>query len=303
MIFIFHFNRGEFLENLIKSVEKHSSAPVVIFDDRSDDIVSIKILDKLSAKYEIIRPDLDRSTERRTGGLHANMSEALVIAEKRGVEFALMMQDDMQIVRDITDEDIKTIRLAYKRPMASFGIVTSFFKKSRSIKMEKSTINIASKDIYEISYPVENDKPLFESYADTGFFSVRKYKSLTEKLLTGEENNQNALRALDVRLGFLTKPFMHFTPMPISFRSRARGWRAKLSDKIAGAGVHTIASIDGETLQELFDRDPQVIPYAENFLTAPTLPPVRYWPLHGGKTNLKASLGWKYIISRILWAY
>lgn len=296
IVCIFHFNRGLFLNNLITSIERHTNAPVLIFDDNSNDLLSMRLLNDLSQKYEVFKPPLSAPSEPRTGGLHSNIQNALGIVKSRGADLALMIQDDMQIVRDITDKDIDIAYSSFDRPNSSFVTATTFMKKEKIKTLEKSCFLHNKLPLYE----VKTGDSSFHSYSDTGFFSVEKFDSVGGRLLVGESNNQKAIADMGLRLGFLAIPFMHYTPMPISFRAKKRHLKAQFADKLAGAGVHPINSLRGKHLERLMDRELKTLPYAEDFLRAPTLPAVRYWSLRGGKANLKSLAGWRRHIAKIL---
>ena len=140
----------------------------------------------------------------------------------------------------------------------------------------------------------------FVAYADTGFYNVALFQKQLGQFRTAEIDNERALRAQKLRMPFMAHPIMHWCPMPVSFRSRTRRWQDRLADTIAGAGVHPIAPLQGEALVRLMTRDDAVLPYADDFLQLPSMPPVRYWSLRGGKSNLQARGGWRRALARWL---
>ena len=295
--FIFHYNRGKYLINAINSVKRNTNSEIFIIDDNSNHKESKNIIDELSNKFTIIKSvDTDKKRD-RTGGLHENMNQAIDLAYNKGFELALMMQDDMQIVREISDNDINSIIQGFRRPNASFVINCNFFKKSQALG-DLSYILNSNRSIYEI----RNDETgKYESYSDTGFFSIPIYKNMNYRMISGENNNVKQLQKFKLRLGILAFPLMHFTPMPTSFRSRKRHLRDRVADWIAGAGVHPIEDMNPEMVRQLVNRDVDQLAFAEDYLSAPTLPKVSYWPLRGGRSNLAACLGWKRIIYKLLW--
>ena len=295
IVFAFHYNRGRFLQNLVRSVARHVPAPLIIFDDGSTDSESLKILDGLAAVYEVVR-SRNEPGDVNTGGLHANMTHALEIAESRGVELALMVQDDMQIVRDVTLADLDLVRAGFACPKASFVIHSSFMKANYGKLLDDKTMVERTPGIYERNLsPRLSTSPDAEavSYSDTGFFSVALYRQYAQRLIPGENANQVLASARGLRLGFMSDPVMHWLPMPTSFHNRRRRMVSQVIDRIAGAGVHPIAAVSDKKPRESGDMNSAGVPYAEDNLISPTLPPVRYWSLHGGLDNLRSRAGWR----------
>lgn len=301
IVFAFHYNRGASLDNLVASVGRHVDAPLVIMDDDSDLPDARAVLDRLSRRHEIVRPAGQRETESWTGGLHANMTRALDIAAARGAEMALMVQDDMQIVRDVTAQDLALAARAFDRPGASCVLHACFLKANRGERADDGTMEPVLPGIYErrMIDPVRQAGK-FLSFSDTGIMSVPHYQAQLASFRTGERANEEVLAWQDKRMGFLVNPFMHWCPMPVSFRGRQRRWQDRLADRLSGAGLHPITPLEGAALERLLHRDPAILPYAEDFLTAPSLPPVRYWSLRGGRSNLQARGGWRRSLARFL---
>jgi hypothetical protein len=301
IVFAFHYNRGPSLQNLVDSVERHVEAPLIVMDDRSDDPGSLDTLARIARRHEVIVADCDSDNEWRTGGLHANMSRAMAIAADRKVDIALFLQDDMQVVRDIRDDDITLARAGFERENASCVIQTCFLKSSFGVRADDGAMREVMPGLYERSMtPQAVRAHKTSTFSDTGFFSVPLFESQIGNFLTGEQANQRLLEAQGVRIGFFAAPFMHWCPMPISYRSRSRSWRNRIADRIAGAGTHPIQSLEGSELIEFLERDYSILPYAEDFLTAPTLPPCNYWSLEGGIANLQSRGGWRRRIAKIL---
>lgn len=301
IVFAFHFNRGAHLNNLVLSVEKHIDAPLVIIDDGSTDADSLRVLEGLSKRYEVLVKPARGGLDRVTGGLHTNMQWALQLAAKRSAEIALMIQEDMQVVRDILPRDFDIVKKGFERPNSSFVIQTCFLKGNRGRGLDQSTMYEPTPGLYERR---ETEGALRAgrcfSYSDTGFFSVPLFFRQMSVLETGEEANELSLRSQGVRMGFLADPFMHFLPLP-SDKSRAnRRWQDKIADRLAGAGIHSIASMSEAEVMYLLERDKKELPYAEDFLRAPTMPPSKYWSLRSGRSNLRARGGWRRVISRLL---
>ena len=95
---IFSYNRGPFLDNCARSVERMApNWPMKIYDDGSDDPETLAVCEKYEGA--VLNP---RTDEGRYGGLHVNMQRALDEAE---AEFVFFTQDDHQMVRPVDEHD------------------------------------------------------------------------------------------------------------------------------------------------------------------------------------------------------
>ncbi|MEE4251326.1 MAG: glycosyltransferase, partial [Alcanivoracaceae bacterium] len=93
---IFSFNRGQFLEICIASIEQYApDARIAVFDDNSYDEYTRDVLKKVAEKHTVIQPG--HQSQRRLGGLYGNMQSALDYAAKENL--VCYLQDDTQMVR------------------------------------------------------------------------------------------------------------------------------------------------------------------------------------------------------------
>lgn len=301
IVFAFHFNRGAYLTNLVRSIERHINAHLIIVDDGSTDHHSLAALDLLSKKHEVVIKPRQGGFDRVTGGLHANMQWALETAAERGVDIALMIQEDMQIVRDLRSEDIATVTRGFDRPRSSFVIQTCFLKGNRGRQADNSAMYQTMAGLYEREL-TERAKRIGRcfSYSDTGFFSVPLFFQQMKCLQTGEKANELFLRERGLKMGFLMNPLMHFLPLPSDEARVNRCWQDIFADWLAGAGVHSISDMSKEEVEYLLSRDETELPYAESFLHAPTMPKSNYWSLRSGLSNLHARGGWRKAVARLL---
>jgi glycosyltransferase involved in cell wall biosynthesis len=301
IVFVFHYNRGRFLENALRSIDLHIRAPVIIVDDGSTDKESLEILDRFSKTYQVFIKPAQGSSDRVTGGLHANMQWALSFASQQGAELALMVQDDMQIVRDVLRDDINVVTNAFNIPDASFVLQTCFLKANSAGRLDDNTMREVIPGIYERTKTdagVRAGKCF--SYADTGFFSVPLFQKLMGTMKAGEKSKELAAHEKGLRLRFMANPFMHFLPLPSDLSKRDRRWQDRLSDYLAGANIHPVRSMTEEQATYFIERNKSIMPYAEDFLEVPTLPRCNYWSLRSGRSNLHSRGGWRKALARIL---
>lgn len=99
-IAIFSYNRGPYLRNCIESVQRHCpNVPFTVYDDGSD---HPELVDYLKTLGSAVR-HMQTATAERHGGFYANMQAAL---DETQAEALLLLQDDVQVVRDIATEDV-----------------------------------------------------------------------------------------------------------------------------------------------------------------------------------------------------
>ena len=110
IVFVFSFNRGRFLLNCIKSIDSFLDGfEVVIVDDESTDKDTQNVLAAVSKRHRVLKNDGVGEYEEKTGGLAGSMNMAMAYAAERGYEYALFIQDDMQLVRPVLNEDFSNI--------------------------------------------------------------------------------------------------------------------------------------------------------------------------------------------------
>jgi hypothetical protein len=68
------------------------------------------------------------------------MQWALQLAAGCGFELALMIQEDMQLVRDILARDIDVVAEGFARPHSSFVIQTCFLKANRGRRVDDAAM-------------------------------------------------------------------------------------------------------------------------------------------------------------------
>ena len=114
-VFVFSYNRGAWLDNLIQSITELLAPPLDVelhvFDDHSDDEETLQVIERLRAQGTQIHhaTDFDMQGRGSRGGLHAGIEAALTRVAREG-SVALLLQDDMQIVRPVSVADLAMVR-------------------------------------------------------------------------------------------------------------------------------------------------------------------------------------------------
>ncbi|MGR3824491.1 MAG: glycosyltransferase family A protein [Salipiger marinus] len=294
-VFIFSYNRGAYLRNAVESVRRHMPfAQVTVMDDRSDDPDTRAVLAALPV--EVLTAPAPGAEHAVTGGLHGGMNRALDLAEAEGQTVVLMLQDDMMLVRDVAQADLDAAVAQFDRADASFVLGVTFAKTRRGAR----DIGLVLDGGVYRRPEAAAVSGAHCAYGDTGLFHIPRLRATLGRLEQGEKENEARARALGLRMGSLVFPFAHWLPFPVSWRGRKRVWRLRLLDLVCGAGVHVIAPLQGERLRRFLDRDPGDLPFAEDWLTAPTAPQALYWSLRGGAQNGLARGGWRSTLARRL---
>ena len=217
-LFVFSFNRGQFLNNCILSVRKCAAeVPLTVIDDCSNDPDTLLVLEKLRKDYEVISNDKIHQKEKKTGGLAGSMNQAMEIASSRNVQYAFFLQDDMQFVRTMRDIDLANVEKYFELIENTFQISTNFIRQiSSDAYLSKNGI-VAGGRAYVRRDEIANGKSYF---SDTGIFtsSVSKIISATlisVKIEIASVRNPEVL--------YVAEPFTHLrVGAPIQYRFEAR---------------------------------------------------------------------------------
>ncbi|MEL6702133.1 MAG: glycosyltransferase, partial [Pseudomonadota bacterium] len=139
-IAIFSYNRPDYLGDCVASVLRHApDARLRVYDDGSDDPQTLALLDSLGDRA--VRRDPGDTS--RHGGLYGNMQFALDQAEG---DWLMFLQDDMQIVRDITATEMTDMAAIWDaHPRAAF-LCPIFWKQARLFRFRREVEFRASPD-------------------------------------------------------------------------------------------------------------------------------------------------------------
>ena len=292
-IYIFSFNRGKFLQNCIASIEACAGDCVTtIIDDHSKDPDTIAVLSDLSQRYRVIRPSDDSNEKTQAtvlGGLYGNMNLAMKDAVTHDCKRVLFIQDDMQLVRPITDRDFKNIDDYLRANKNTFQISTTFVRSLNQPSFDEKHFLDDSRSAY-LRYPDrERGK---SSFCDTGVFDVERFRLLFKNFVVTEGANSSKARSLGLCCGSSVYPFMNWLPFPVAHRGKRHSILFNLLEKLGGSGYHPIELMQNSEIDDLLSRDPLILPIMEQYLSSPTSPRQDVWSTGGGEYNLKARYQW-----------
>src|SRR5690554_5863930 len=142
---IFSFNRGQYLQNCVDSIEYCAPfARIAVFDDNSYDERTQEVLKEIAEKHTVIQPG--HQSQRRLGGLYGNMQSALDYAANE--DLVCYLQDDTQMVRPLTQADIASINGLFDGD-EQIGFVSPCFLRARNRQRDIASMSFdAQRQIY-----------------------------------------------------------------------------------------------------------------------------------------------------------
>lgn len=286
-VFVFSFNRGQFLQNCVSSIEACLPATsITIIDDRSTDPRTVQVLRSLAARYEILQSSPDALTEHKTGGLSGGMNLAMSIAKARGNEYVLFLQDDMQLVRPVLPRDLKAIE-SYFQSVPNTIQISSNFGRALSAPdfFDKFDVHLEA-SCYLRKPGMETGK---SGFSDTGIFSVSRYSQLFESFVLGELGNSQKAVQRGLRCGRSLYPFSSWLPYPTSYRGKHRSFQHRFFEYFGRSGYYPIDIMTESSVERLFARNPNIdCAQMEEYLHSPGCPRADIWSTGGGEYNFLA---------------
>ncbi len=298
-IYVFSYNKGAFLENCLRSIEACApSCEVVVIDDQSNDQKTKDILEYFSDKFQILIAGDHDEVEHKTGGLNNNMSFALSDARKKGIHYALFLQDDMQLVRPLQDDDIVNAEIFFSANKNSAELHTCFMKRLHANQEQLTRIDKSGKAYLRTPSPTG-----CSGFSDVGLFNVERFFELFAnfELTRGEYFNNKYAEKNNIYMGISIHPFMMWLPYPVSYRGKNRSIALRFIEFFGGCGYYPYSVMSSSEANKFLSRDIEKRPYAEDWLTADDLKHVKVWSFSGGIANLIARGGIRACLGRLLY--
>jgi glycosyltransferase involved in cell wall biosynthesis len=277
---IFSFNRGRFLENCISSIEKCvPGADIAVFDDDSYDEYTKQVLDGVSQRHDVLKPG-NESTH-KLGGLYGNMQSALEYARDR--RLVCFLQDDMQVVRPLTDEEIAGFDQCFDAN-ARLAFLHPCFLKGINRDRDQATLHY---DPALQAYRRDQTEQSAGQYF-SAILMTRPQRLLDAGWQFGRSepvNDRQAREHFD-RIGHLYAPFAMWLPEVPAYRGKRKTLALRLAEKRRGCGLYPYRLLDATSVDELKSRSVDVLPFAEDFLTCENSSlekPWGYYPMQGSR--------------------
>lgn len=278
--YIFSFNRGQFLENCVASVEQHApDSRIFIYDDQSDDPETISVLERLSRKHNVISNNPSGCDKH--GGLHANMQAAFNAMPDD--ELFCFLQDDMQIVRDITSDDISYVREFFIR-CPNAGFLHPGFLKGCNRERNRLIYYDAVSGVYFCGPNRHSAGTYFSDILISNSSRLRSYAWQFDQI---EAESEKQAKVHFTEMGFMFNPFVMWLPSVPAYRGKKKTFALRYAEKMSKSGFYPFLSMTEAEVTRLTMRDSSVLPVAEDFLkctNADIRKPWIYYPLQ--KTRL-----------------
>lgn len=288
-VFVFSFNRGEFLANCVASIERCApDLPIWIIDDDSHDPSTKAILSKLRDKYSVISAAASDKGEFKTGGLYQAMNVAMDIARQHNITFAVFIQDDMQLVRPVRPSDLADYQKCFEIHENTIQVSNSFIRSlSSDAFLERHEID-ADAAVYIRKPQFERGKSRFSA---TGVFSVDRFYDLFGSFDVGEGKNSEKAGQLGLFCGRSVFPNACWLPYPTSFRGKRKSLKHSFFEVFGRSGFYPITPMSEEENDAFVRRPHTDIPVMEWYLKAKNTPRDDVWSTGGGEYNFLAYNG------------
>lgn len=271
---VFSFNRGDFLKNCVHSIQQCAPhASISIWDDNSDDSLTLQVLDELSSSCEIKQPNQQAAEfSQLHGGLYGNMQSA--VEALSGNPLICTIQDDMQVVRPVSEAEVSQWRDLYNDKHFSGLFQPGFIKRA------KEAINYVPEwDGYHID---RMHRSAGAYYSDL-FLTQRDLLIKADwRFYDNEARNEQQARQHFSQMVFMKNPFIAWLPGVPAWRGRKRTWALRFAERQRKCGLYPFRIMNEETAKQFCERPHDDIPLAENHLSfsGPSLPrPWFYHPL------------------------
>lgn len=286
-VYIFSYNRYEFIKNCIDSLKLcWNEVPITIVDDHSNDRYTIKFLEEVGKSIRVIFPEV-RDSWKKTGGLHSNMNFAMNDAFENGRKLAFFIQDDMQLVRPFRYGEIERISKFFDNNENSVQLNTCFRKK----QFRREDENWTYVDDDGVAYFCKDEHPSMKGMTDLGFFHVNRFLERFGKFEVGEHNNDRRALDLGMRVGYYVHPNMMWLPFPEAYRGKTKSYYLRVIEKLGSVGFYPYRYMNDKEVEALLNRNVSEIPVAEHWLTCDNVPRRPRWSFTGGLDNVRARGG------------
>lgn len=276
---VFSYNRGRFLQNCVSSIELCAPGqPITVYDDGSDDGRTQQVLAAISERHSVVQPSRAAGSGKH-GGLYANMQRAL--DEQPAGSIICCIQDDMQLVRPLHAAEFEAIRQHFAAARPAALLHPAFLKGSNR-----------AADLVDIRYDAgaggyfcdRHGRSAGTHYSDILLASADQLRAIGWRFGQRESDNEQRARATLPPMLHLLHPFVAWLPAVPAWRGRTQTLGLRLAQRFNQCGFHPLDILTESQCSALLQRDPAVLPVAEDFLTVAegTVPePWHYHPLQG----------------------
>lgn len=283
---VFSFNRGEFLRNCIESI-KHCApdSRITIWDDNSTDELTCGIVAALAGSSTLIdvrQPALDEHGNRsKHGGLYNNLQSAC--ASVADGSLICCIQDDMQLVRSISSDEINHWNL-----LLQTGVHKGFIQPAFLKAVSADIVFVAGKNAYHVN---RQHRSAGAWYSDVFMTRIDLLRQVNWQFRARESQNELQARDNFDQMVYLKNPFVAWLPGAPAWRGKRRTWAMRQAERSRRCGFYPLQIMSAQARQDFCARPADVLPLAEEFLqlrdgNGALEKPWFYYPLQG-KRGLK----------------
>tara|TARA_R110002072_G_scaffold13637_3_gene57375 strand:+ start:6689 stop:7642 length:954 start_codon:yes stop_codon:yes gene_type:complete len=288
---VFSFNRAEFLVNCLRSLEQCAPhIPVTVFDDNSTDAATIAVLADIRQRasqnslLHLVQPSVQSADpgagQSKHGGLYHNMQLALDSLPDDTLMCTL--QDDMQLVRPLTDEDVAAIQAYFAVAPNRAFLHQAFIKAS---ELRRSQVEYDAADDTYMLRRARRSAGCF--YSDICIAHVGRLRAVRWKFLPRESLNEKQAHEKFATMAYLANPFVAWLPSAPAWRGKQRTLALRLGEKYQRCGYYPFLSMTDEESLAFCARERTVLPVAEQCLrldsSVALKQPWVYHPLQGSR--------------------
>ncbi len=276
---IFSYNRGQFLENCVHSIEQCAPGqPITVYDDDSDDPATRQALAAIKQRHRLVTPPQAPGFGKH-GGLYANMQRAL--DDQPAGAIICFIQDDMQLVRRLDDAELAAIRAHFDAARPAPLLHPAFFKgANRAADLADARFDAAAGGYF----CDRHGRSVGAHYSDILIASADQLREIDWRFGRRESDHEQLARARLPQMLHLLNPFVAWLPAVPAWRGRTRTLGLGLAQRLNRCGFHPLGILTETQRARLVQRDPAILPVAEDFLAAakdPLPAPWQYHPLQG----------------------
>lgn len=261
------------MQNCVESVLRHApSLRLTVFDDNSTDKRTVSYLKHIgsSPRLRIVSSCQESSSTPAGGGglgnLYANINHYIYhLASSR---YCLLMQDDMQFVRDLLERDLALIYSTFESSKRSAFMFPCFLRSELDFSLIDSDSDSASSMTYLFREDYE-----FSGYWDVCIANIHRVIE-AGWYLSSELDGSNRALYLFGRMTCMKVPLVASLPCPPTYRQGSMTIALLLWNYFF-RGFFPFESLSGEQVNRYFELGNTLA--ADTSLFSPSLPKNRTW--------------------------
>jgi glycosyltransferase involved in cell wall biosynthesis len=277
---IFSYNRGQFLEHCVASIERYApDSPIAVYDDASQDPETCRVLEGIATRHTVVSSAT--IGRHKHGGLYGNMQAAY--EDLSDEPLVCFLQDDMQLVRPL-DADARAAIARYFDVTPNAAFLSVVFAKGPPRDIDPEEFRYAPD--CGAYLPTHDRRSAGTYFADVCVFRPDRLRAVNWQFAAGEPANDRQARAHFAVMGLLRDPLAMWLPFGPTYRGRRRTWAIRLAERKHQCGFYPFAPLSDAQIAALKKRPDNRMPAAEQFLVTDPPHPAPHWlysPLSGSR--------------------